>query len=75
MIKGWLPIDGAWWLNMTYAVWVGWSLLIIGSAAWIIAMAKCRRLTFGAYLKYMPHIFIAYTVWYLWTIVITNVII
>lgn len=74
MIKAWLPIGEAGWLNMTYAVWVGWSLLLIGSAAWVIAMAKCKSLTFWAYLKYLPHILIAYWVWFMWTIVITEFI-
>jgi len=74
MLKAWLPITEAWWLNMTYAVWVWWSLLLIWSAAWVIAMAKCKSLTFGLYLKYLPHIFIAYTVWYIGTIAISRFI-
>lgn len=74
MLKSSLPIPDYWWLNMTYAVWVGWSLILIWSAAWIIAMSKCKELTFMAYLKYLPHIFLSYTIWYMWTIAISRFI-
>lgn len=44
------------WLMLTYSVGVGGSLLIIGSAAGIIAMSKVEGMTFGAYFRYLPHL-------------------
>lgn len=52
------------WLALTYAVGVGGSLLAIGSAAGIIAMSKVQGLTFGAFLRYTPFVFIAFSVGY-----------
>jgi Na+/H+ antiporter NhaD/arsenite permease-like protein len=75
MLKANLPIQDAGWLNMTYAVWSGWSLLLIGSAAWVIAMSKYPEITFNKYLKFLPQIFIAYTIWFILTYYITNIII
>lgn len=56
------------WLGLTYAVGVGGSMLVIGSAAGIIAMSKVKGLTFGSYLRYFPLIAIAYTLGYWVTI-------
>lgn len=50
------------WLSLTYAVGVGGSLLVIGSAAGVIAMSKINALTFTSYLKYMGYLLVAYTV-------------
>jgi len=75
MLKANLPIQDAWWLNMTYAVWSGWSLLLIGSAAWVIAMSKYPEITFNKYLKFLPQIFIAYTIWFVLTYFTTWIII
>ncbi|MDD3646762.1 MAG: sodium:proton antiporter NhaD [Candidatus Gracilibacteria bacterium] len=74
MLKSSLPIPDYGWLNMTYAVGVGGSLILIGSAAGIIAMSKCKELTFMAYLKYLPHIFLSYTIGYMGTIAISRFI-
>ncbi len=52
------------WMSLTYAVGVGGSLLIIGSAAGIVAMSKIPALTFGAYLRYFAALLIAYSVGY-----------
>ncbi len=52
------------WLALTYAVGVGGSLLSIGSAAGILAMSKVKGLTFGAYLRYVPALLVAYAVGY-----------
>lgn len=49
------------WLSLAYAVGVGGSLLIIGSAAGIVAMSKLDDLTFGSYLKFIVPLLIAYT--------------
>ncbi len=52
------------WMALTYAVGVGGSLLIIGSAAGIVAMSKINELTFGSYLKFFIALLIAYSVGY-----------
>ncbi|MDR8524838.1 sodium:proton antiporter NhaD [Shewanella fidelis] len=52
------------WLGLTYAVGVGGSLLVIGSAAGIIAMSKVKELTFVSYLKYVPALSLCYTIGY-----------
>ncbi|KTG20342.1 sodium:proton antiporter [Pseudoalteromonas sp. XI10] len=52
------------WLSFTYATGVGGSMLIIGSAAGIIAMSKVKALTFMSYLKMSVYLLIAYTVGY-----------
>ncbi len=53
------------WMALTYAVGVGGSLLIIGSAAGIVAMSKVNELTFGSYMKYFVALIIAYSVGYI----------
>lgn len=52
------------WLGLTYSVGVGGSLLVIGSAAGIIAMSKVKELTFVTYLKYVPALALCYTCGY-----------
>ncbi|WP_372762594.1 sodium:proton antiporter NhaD [Pseudoalteromonas sp.] len=52
------------WLSFTYATGVGGSLLIIGSAAGIIAMSKVKGLTFMNYLRLSFYLLICYTVGY-----------
>ena len=52
------------WLSLVYAVGVGGSILIIGSAAGIVAMSKVKELTFFSYLRYAPHLLVAYSVGY-----------
>lgn len=62
------------WLGLTYGVGVGGSLLAIGSAAGIIAMSKVKGLTFGAFLRYTPFVFIAYSCGYLMTITLAKLV-
>lgn len=52
------------WMALTYAVGVGGSLLIIGSAAGIVAMSKINELTFGSYIRYFFALIIAYSAGY-----------
>jgi Na+/H+ antiporter NhaD/arsenite permease-like protein len=52
------------WLGLTYSVGVGGSLLVIGSAAGIIAMSKVKELTFVSYLKYVPALSLCYSLGY-----------
>lgn len=60
MLKANLPLDEVGWMLLTYAVGIGGSILVIGSAAGVVAMSKIKGLTFGAYLKYTPVIFMVY---------------
>jgi Na+/H+ antiporter NhaD/arsenite permease-like protein len=64
MLKAGIVMVPGDWLAMTYAVGVGGSLLVIGSAAGVVAMSKIKALTFGVYLKSFGYIFIAYSVGY-----------
>ncbi len=50
------------WLSLTYSVGVGGALLVIGSAAGVIAMSKIDALTFGSYLKYFGYLLVAYSI-------------
>ncbi|QSX38008.1 sodium:proton antiporter NhaD [Shewanella sedimentimangrovi] len=56
------------WLGLTYAVGVGGSLLVIGSAAGIVAMSKVKELTFVSYLKYVPSLLLSYSAGYALTL-------
>lgn len=60
------------WLSLTYAVGVGGSVLVIGSAAGIIAMSKEKSLTFMAYLRYAPHLLVAYSAGYGMTLLMSR---
>jgi Na+/H+ antiporter NhaD/arsenite permease-like protein len=53
------------WLTLTYATGVGGSILVIGSAAGIIAMSKIEELNFVSYLRNFIYLAIAYTVGYI----------
>lgn len=53
------------WLLLTYATGVGGSILVIGSAAGIIAMSKIKELNFISYLRNIGYLAIAYTVGYI----------
>ena len=57
-------MDTAQWLGLTYAVGVGGSILIIGSAAGVIALSKLEELSFITYLRFMHWLLVAYTVGY-----------
>lgn len=68
LLKSDVVMNPAEWLALTYAVGVGGSLLIIGSAAGIVAMSKIESLTFGTYLKYIVALLLAYTAGYALTL-------
>ena len=53
------------WLLLTYATGVGGSILVIGSAAGIIAMSKLKELSFISYFHNIGYLAIAYTVGYI----------
>jgi len=65
ILKGGITMVPGDWLAMTYAVGVGGSLLVIGSAAGVVAMSKIKSLTFGTYLKFFGYIFVSYTIGYI----------
>lgn len=64
LLKAAPALDERNWLGLTYAVGVGGSLLIIGSAAGIIVMSKLEGMTFGRYLRYLPALLLAYSCGY-----------
>ncbi|TNC84907.1 MAG: sodium:proton antiporter [Thalassolituus sp.] len=74
LLKSDVTMNAGEWLALTYAVGVGGSLLIIGSAAGIVAMSKIEALTFASYLKFIVALLIAYTLGYGLTLLLGNVI-
>ena len=64
LLKSDVTMTAQQWLSLTYAVGVGGSMLIIGSAAGIVAMSKIQALTFVSYFKYIIVLFFAYTLGY-----------
>ncbi|MDZ7870388.1 MAG: sodium:proton antiporter NhaD [Rheinheimera sp.] len=64
LLKADLVMTQGEWLLLTYATGVGGSLLIIGSAAGIIAMSKLKELTFGTYLKMGGYLLFCYSLGY-----------
>ncbi|WP_313505816.1 sodium:proton antiporter NhaD [Stutzerimonas kunmingensis] len=62
LLKSGLEMGVAEWMVLSYAVGVGGSLLVIGSASGIVAMSKVPGLTFGSYLRYMLYLFIAFNI-------------
>lgn len=64
LLKANIEMNTQEWMGLTYAVGVGGSLLVIGSAAGIVAMSKIKGLTFGAYAKFFAWLLMAYTAGY-----------
>jgi Na+/H+ antiporter NhaD/arsenite permease-like protein len=64
LLKSGVEMDLASWMGLTYAVGVGGSLLVIGSAAGVVAMSKLEALTFGAYLRFFLQLIMAFTFGY-----------
>ncbi|WP_028301641.1 sodium:proton antiporter NhaD [Oceanospirillum beijerinckii] len=64
VLKSGIEMSTREWMQLTYAVGVGGSLLVIGSAAGIVMMSKVSELTFGRYVRFMLPLLIAYTVGY-----------
>jgi Na+/H+ antiporter NhaD/arsenite permease-like protein len=65
MLKAGLNLSVANWMGLTYAIGVGGSLLVIGSAAGIVALNRCGPLNFLAYLRYAWAVGIAYSLGFL----------
>ncbi|MGJ8681367.1 sodium:proton antiporter NhaD, partial [Paraglaciecola sp.] len=74
LLKTDITMDLSSWLGLTYAVGVGGSLLVIGSAAGIVAMSKVSSLTFAHYAKYSVLILVAYTIGYALVLTLANII-
>ena len=64
ILKSGISMSTADWLGLTYAVGVGGSILIIGSAAGVIALSKLESLTFITYLRFVHWLLAAYTLGY-----------
>ena len=62
LLNSGIEMNLAQWLSLTYSVGVGGALLVIGSAAGVIAMSKIEALTFGSYLRYFGYLLVAYSV-------------
>jgi len=64
ILKSGIEMSTADWLGLTYAVGVGGSILVIGSAAGVIALSKLEQLTFITYLRFVHWLLVAYTLGY-----------
>jgi len=64
LLKAGVEMDLASWISVTYATGVGGSVLIIGSAAGIIAMSKVKEITFISYLTMGGYLLVAYSAGY-----------
>ena len=62
------------WLALTYATGVGGSMLVIGSAAGIIAMSKVKELNFISYFSMAGYLLVAYSIGYWLSYGLTNVV-
>lgn len=74
LLKTGIEMDLPSWLGLTYAVGVGGSLLVIGSAAGIVTMSKVPGLSFARYAKYSLLLLLTYTVGYVLVITLANYI-
>ncbi|GAA3918396.1 sodium:proton antiporter NhaD [Litoribacillus peritrichatus] len=72
ILKSGIEMDAANWLGFTYAVGVGGSLLIIGSAAGVIALSKLSELSFVSYLRFFHWLLLAYTAGYVGVLAIAK---
>lgn len=64
ILKAGVEMSKADWLCLTYSVGVGGSLLVIGSAAGIVAMSKVQELTFASYARYSLVLLLGFAVGY-----------
>ena len=69
-----IPMTKGEWLGLTYAVGVGGSLLIVGSAAGVIALSKLEELSFISYLRFIHWLLVAYTCGYLAVMALTKLV-
>lgn len=62
------------WLELSYAVGVGGSLLVIGSAAGIVCMSRIKALTVGTYARFVPVVMVSYSAGYAGAIFLARLI-
>ena len=74
LLKAGIVMSDTDWLGLTYAVGVGGSLLVIGSAAGIVAMSKVDGLTFGSYARYSFILLIVYSLGYVASISLAQLV-
>lgn len=72
ILKSGVEMDTAQWLGLTYAVGVGGSILIIGSAAGVIALSKLESLSFITYMRFIHWLLAAYTCGYAAVMLMAN---
>ncbi len=64
VLKSGIDLTQSDWMGLTYTAGVGGSLLIVGSAAGIVAMSRVPGLTFASYLRYAWLSWLAFTAGY-----------
>ncbi|WP_144395033.1 sodium:proton antiporter NhaD [Pleionea sediminis] len=72
LLKSGVAMSLSEWLVLTYSVGVGGALLVIGSAAGVVAMSKVEGLTFITYLKFFGYLLIAYSIGFLLVVVFSS---
>jgi Na+/H+ antiporter NhaD/arsenite permease-like protein len=72
ILKSGIEMNTVEWLGLTYAVGVGGSILIIGSAAGVIALSKLEEVSFITYLRFIHWLLVAYTVGYVGVMVVAK---
>ncbi|MEM5529475.1 sodium:proton antiporter NhaD [Gammaproteobacteria bacterium AS21] len=70
VLKSTITMQPEHWLSLTYAVGVGGSLLIIGSAAGIVAMSKVKEINFFSYMRYFFYLLVTYSVGYVGSLMV-----
>lgn len=70
LLKAEPQLSSSQWLSLAYSVGIGGSLLVIGSAAGIVAMSKVKELTFMQYARYLPHILASFSLGYALTLLL-----
>ena len=74
VLKSNVAMSPASWLWLTYGVGVGGSLLVIGSAAGIVAMSKIPVMNFFSYMRYFAYMLVAYSAGYIGSLMIGNML-
>lgn len=75
ILKSGIEMNTTDWLGLTYAVGVGGSILVIGSAAGVIALSKLEEVSFITYLKFIHWLLVGYTAGYIAVILIARILI
>jgi len=74
VLKSNVEMSPASWLSLTYGVGVGGSLLVIGSAAGIVAMSKVQAMSFFSYMRYFLYLLIAYSAGYVGSVFVGSLL-